>query len=74
MRRGCYKYVCLDCKAETYFQRHERIRAAGLKCAACGSRFVEPSKASDAWTQLPAKQDAKREHDADVERRGGWPQ
>ena len=73
MRRGCYKYVCLDCKAETWFERRERIRAAGLKCSACGSRFVEPSASSDANTHIPAMQDAKNDQDEEVRRKQGLP-
>jgi len=36
-RRGYRKYVCKECKAESWHHWLERNRAARMRCPACGS-------------------------------------
>lgn len=57
--RFTYKYICLECGEPTRFTPKERIRKGGMKCSACGSRMLEPSKASNARHNLPIHHDIK---------------
>lgn len=66
--RGMFKWVCLDCKAETFFRRHELIRAARPKCSACGSIALEPSKASEARKRLLTAETERVERDLLIEK------
>lgn len=63
-RRGEFTWMCLDCKAETRFERREVIRAAGLKCSSCGSRFVEP-KTAEARSRMLTGEAEKRSREDD---------
>lgn len=45
-RRGKHKYVCDECKAESWHHWIELNRAARPKCPACGSSRIEPCTAA----------------------------
>lgn len=40
-KRGIRKYVCDECKAESFHHWIERNRAARMRCPACGSARLE---------------------------------
>jgi len=61
-----YKYICEECRQATYFNRRERTRAAGMLCRHCGSRRLNPSKASLAKHNIPIFHEFKLEYDAKV--------
>lgn len=71
-RRGQFKWKCLDCKAETFFERRELIRAARPKCPACGSLAIEPVT-REAKSRLAVADIAKREQDEEIEAKKGLP-
>lgn len=68
-RIGQFKWVCLDCKAETWLERRELIRAARPRCSACGSISLEPSKSSEAKSRLRLAATEKAERDVTFERK-----
>lgn len=37
-----FKYLCADCKAESWHFKHEFIRASRPHCPGCGSTFLDP--------------------------------
>lgn len=61
MLSGRYKYICLDCHEATWFTRRERMKRGGMLCNYCGSRGLEPSKASKGPEAIRAGHDAHRE-------------
>lgn len=69
-RRGQFKWKCLDCKAETFFERRELIRAARPKCSACGSVAIEPVT-REAKQRLAVADIVHREQVEEIERKGG---
>ena len=69
-RRGEFKWICGNCKAESFFERRELIRAARPKCPACGSLFLTPAT-KEASKRLALSDIARREQHEEIERRGG---
>jgi len=60
-RRGEFKYICLECKAGTYFTRNERTSAAGMRCGSCGSRALMPCRGSEAKKRMLDFQEARND-------------
>ena len=67
--RGRYKYVCAECRAETFISRQERTRARHPRCSACGSLSIDPSHASQAREVLGKADDEKDERQVWADRR-----
>lgn len=72
-RPNKFKYVCLDCAEATFFSRAERIKAARMRCARCGSIALEPSAYSEARTRLPLAESMRGERAAMQRRAMGYP-
>jgi DNA-directed RNA polymerase subunit RPC12/RpoP len=70
--KGAFKYVCAECKTGFYVRPYEMVRAAGLKCPACGSRFVDRSDYSASNKVMPKHEDARREAEARQRSRMGY--
>jgi len=45
-KRGKYKYICDDCKAENWLTDRDRSSRFRPKCVECGSTWLEPSPKS----------------------------
>lgn len=66
---GRIKHTCVECKTAWYPQRRELIRAAGISCPGCGSRFYDVSQPG--LDKLADAADAQRIDSARVDRRMG---
>lgn len=66
---GRFKYTCAECKTAWFPQRRELIRAAGISCPACGSRFCDVSKQGSG--KLATAADAQRADEARLARKTG---
>jgi len=51
-RRGKFKYICEDCKAENWLTAKDRDSRFRPKCIECGSTWLEPSAGSKAKETL----------------------
>lgn len=66
---GSVVFTCAECSTRFCVMRHETLRAGGVKCTACGSRFVDLSKMGQA--KIKQGNDAARESSLVVERKMG---
>lgn len=69
--KGRFKYVCLECNAETWFAPYERTRAAGMRCSACGCRQLAPSKESVARERIATSNAEAAEQEVRITNLGG---
>jgi len=70
---GTYKYICEDCGNENYFKRQERISRFGMRCRYCGSRYLEPSKASIANDAIAKANDARNDQKIKLKKECNFP-
>lgn len=59
--RGRIKHTCAECKTAWFPMRRELIRAGGVKCPGCGSRFFDISKQGMTWLREANEAKAVRE-------------
>jgi len=62
-------YRCGECRERQLTTARERTRASGLRCAACGSRWMAPSQAGE--KRLTEHDDLKRVTDAQQDAKRG---
>ena len=60
-KRGRYKYVCSDCRAENWLNARDRCSRFRPRCINCGSARLFPSSGSKGPDKLAKWDEAKKE-------------
>jgi len=61
-RRGKFKYICEDCKAENWLTDRDRGSRFRPRCIECGSTWLEFSPKSKGQEKLASKRIAAEEN------------
>ena len=61
-KRGTYKYICEECKAEKWLSIKDRNNSSIPRCVECGSTCLEPSHGSKGPEKLSKAQSISKEH------------
>ena len=70
-RRGRYKYICEECKAENWLTTKDRQSHFKPKCIECGSPWLEASKGSKGPDKIAQAQEAARKNNDQIKKKMG---